>query len=526
MSISSETMMRIKNELTNAPHGHRSEVMRRWAIVVGLTPQTLYRKMDLGEREREASPVKPEYREWAKIVASVKKRPPEEAGEISTDQAVRIAIEAKLLPVSAMNVSPATIDRVMREMGTTKRSVRATRFQAKDPNQAHHFDGSTSNYFHIARRMPDGEYVLKMHRPAKHYKNKPIPEDRLRPVYYGLVDDHSGRRIADVVPAQGENAADSLIMIDRFWREFGVPKRLLADQGMLKKCLASSGYIKACGVELPQMMPYAKRGHGKIENPWKTFWQRWEKPFYAVDEWQKYEITLTEFRRRMQNHIEEMNAKPHRFERTISRMDAWRRVMLQGGIIVLPEDALARAHRVDERKVGVDGLISIDNIPYEVKGLHDVWVYVYRSMFDDKLVAEDKETGERYEVKDFKPIDEGEYRNYEDTPHERAIKDGAELTIGPEALPYQGLRTEDGGLSKNVVRMPIKRTEREVENVFDLERYASVEDAMEEFDGLFLEEKDWAAIEEVIRNNKMEKAFVRELAQEIRGELEARRAAI
>ena len=236
MSINPDVMRQIRTELATAPHGHKTVTLQRWALIVNLTPQTIYSQLGLNARTRKSEPLRPELRAWAKIVAGVKKRPPEEAGEISTDQAVRIAIEAKLLPVSAMDVPVGTFDRIMREIGTTKTAVRANRFQAKEPNQAHHFDASSSAFFYVARRMPDSEYILKMHRPAAgDYKNKPVPVDKLRPWYYGLCDDNSGRKIARLIVGQGENAADSLLAIDQFWRLFGVPKKLLADQGMLKK---------------------------------------------------------------------------------------------------------------------------------------------------------------------------------------------------------------------------------------------------------------------------------------------------
>ena len=537
MGINPEIMQQIKQALAIAPHGHKGETARRWALVVGLSEATLHRQLDRRTKARKSEPIRPELRDWAKIVAGIKKRPPEEAGEISTDQAVRIAIESKNLPVDAMNVPVQTFDRIMREIGTAKTSVRANRFQAKEPNQAHHFDASTSAFFFVARRMPDGEYILKMHRPSKHYKNKPVPVDQLRPWYYGLADDHSGRKIARLIVGQGENAADSLLAIDEFWRLFGVPKKLLADQGMLKKNLASSGYIHACGVLFPQMMPYQKRGHGKIENPWKTQWQRFEKPFYAVDEWAKFEITASEMNARLDAYMEEENLRPHRFEHNITRMDAWRRVMLSGGIVKLPEDALSRAHTMDKRKVGIDGLISLDNVPYEVKGLHDAWVYVYRSMFEDKMVCEDCETGERFEVKDFKPLDEGEYRGHVETAHQRVVKSGAELVIPASALPYME-RADRVGVNhgdavalvhKNIVRMPIKVTEREVENVFDVDHYATMEDAWAEI-GETVGPRLWSQnerrdIEKIVMEGNLAKDVVRELAIELREAVEMQRAA-
>jgi len=530
MGINPEIMQQIRQSLAIAPHGHKGEMVKRWALVVGLSEASLHRQLDRRSRVRTGEAKRPELREWAKLVAMVKKRPPEEAGEISTDQAVRIAIEAKLLPVSAMNVPVQTFDRIMREIGTTKTAVRANRFQAKAPNQAHHFDASSSAFFYVARRMPDGEFVLKMHRPAAgDYKNKPVPVDKLRPWYYGLCDDHSGRKIARLIVGQGENAADSILAINGFWREFGVPKKLLADQGMLKKCLATSGFIHACGVSFPQMMPYAKRGHGKIENPWKTQWQRFEKPFFAVDDWQHYEITATETNQRLIAYLEEENMRQHRFEKSITRMDAWRRVMLNGGIVTLPEDALSRAHTMDRRKVGIDGLISLGNVLYEVKGLHDAWAFVYRSMFDDKMVVEDCETGERYEVRDFKPLNEGEYRGHVETPHQVAVKNGAALIIPEAALPFQGSGSRVQGTG-NVVRMPIRVTEREVANVFDVTRYASVEDGWTDVCAI-VGPRRWADSErrdiiEIIEKNELDKEAVRAIAREIGEAVEMQRAAV
>ena len=528
MSINPEVMQQIRAELLSAPHGFKSELVKRRAEMYGVAPATIYRQLELNTRTRKGEPKRPELREWAQIVAMIKKRPPEEAGEISTDQAVRIGIESKNLPVAAMDVSVATFDRVMRDQGTTKKAIRAVRYQAKEPNRAHHFDGSTSNFFHIAGRMPNGEYILKMHRPAAGgYKNKPIPIDRLKPCYYGLVDDYSGRRIADVLPAHSENAQDSLMMLERFWREFGLSKKLLADQGLLKRCFATSRWIELVGVELPQMLPYAKRGHGKIENPWKTVWQRFEKTFYAVDDWQQYEITLTEFRRRLRNHIEEMNAKRHRYEKKITRMDAWRKVMLHGGITILPENSLAAAARETRRKVGIDGTFEYRGGHYEVRGsLCEAWVLVYEGIFTDVLVVKDEKTGERYEVKDFKPLDEGEFKNFEDTPHEKAVKAGAELTITDEALPYRTQKTEDRG--QNVVRLPIRKTERAIENVFDVEHYASLEDAWAEIHETvgprMWTETERAQVEQIIIEGKLTKEVVKELALELREAEEVQRA--
>jgi len=42
---------------------------------------------------------------------------------------------------------------------------------------------------------------------------------------------------------------------------------------------------------------------------WKTQWQRFEKPFFAVDEWKKFEITVTEMNRRLDLYSEKLHRK-------------------------------------------------------------------------------------------------------------------------------------------------------------------------------------------------------------------------
>lgn len=524
MSLNPEIMERIKAELLGAAHGHRTEVMRRWAIVVDLTPQTLYRRLDLNLRERKSEPKRPELRDWAMVIASVKKRPPEEAGEISTDQAVKIAASAGLIPVEAGDVHPSTYDRVMRELGYNKRTVRCSRIQADRPNKAHHFDASTSAYFYISRKAGD-DYVLRMHRPAKHYKNKPVPVDALRPWYYGIVDDHSGRMLSRCTAAQGESAADSMLFLSWAWAELGLPEELHADQGMLKKCLASADFISRLGVLLPEYTPYNKRAHGKIERPWRSTWQRFEKQFFAVDDWEKFELPLSEFNRRLLGFIEEQNARPHRFERGITRMDAWRRVMLTGGIVTLPADALATVARREKRKVDIDGTLEYHGQVHSVKGLHDAWVYVYEGVFEDRLVVEDIVSRERYEVKAFKPLNIGEFKNYNDTPHEKAVKAGADLAIRPEALLYREGKDARG----NIVSLPIKETEREVPSVFDTTKHATLEDAWkvigETVGPRLWTEAERRDVERIITDAKLDKEVVLDLAMDLREANELQKAA-
>src|SRR3989304_823124 len=396
MPVSPALVEQIRHELRNAPHGHKSVIAKRWAAVLDCSVQQVYRLAADGKKSARSSKAKkPDYHEWAKVVMMVKKRPPEGAGEISTDQAIEIAAAKGLIPLEALSVPIGTFDRIIRSFGVTKRKRRFTRYQAEKPNQAHHVDASSSKFFFVHRRVGN-DYVIRLHRPgANGYKNKPIPCDRLRPWIYGLVDDHSGRQIARYTIAAGESMADTLLFLQHAVSAVGLPEQLIADQGVLKKGLPSQDLIKRLHVALPEMMPYEKEAHGKIERPWRTAWQRFEKPFFAVDDWQKYEITEAELNRRFAVYLEEYNELPHRFEREITRMQAWRRISLHGGIVAIPENALATAAKRAKRKVGADGILQYEGGIYEVKGLHEADVYVIEGVFEDRLVVQDRATGHK-----------------------------------------------------------------------------------------------------------------------------------
>ncbi|MBE7415110.1 MAG: hypothetical protein HS130_07750 [Deltaproteobacteria bacterium] len=524
MAVSSAIVEQIRRELRDAPHGHKSVIARRWAEVLGVSLQQVYRiAADGPKKARSSSARRPEYREWAKAVAMVKKRPPDGAGEISTDQAVEIAAKRGLVPEEALSVAIGTFDRIMRETGVTRRKRRFTRYQAERPNLAHHIDASSSKFFYVHRRVGN-EYVLRIHRPgANGYKNKPIPCDRLRPWIYGLVDDHSGRMIARYTIAAGESMADALLFLQRAWSEIGLPEQLLADQGVLKKGLPSQDLIRRLDVSLPEMMPYEKEAHGKIERPWRTAWQRFEKPFFAVDDWQKYEITEAELNRRLDAYLEEYNSMSHRFEREITRMQAWGRIRLHGGIVTIPENALATAARRAKRKVGADGILQYEGGIYEVKGLHEADVWVFEGVFEDRLVVQEISTGDKYEVMRFAPVPLGEYRAHPETPHQQAVREASSLNISDAALPYTETREKD----ERIVEMPIRETERAIEDPFDTTTYASMEEAFRELIsivGTAISAIERRGIEELIAENGMKKEFVRDLALELRAEIEIRRA--
>ncbi|MGA3114826.1 MAG: hypothetical protein ABSF90_10400 [Syntrophobacteraceae bacterium] len=530
MALAESMIAQIRSEWLEAPIGVKSQIVASYAQALGIGYQTLYRQLCIARKrngERKICGIE----DAAGIVARVKKRPPKDMGEISTDQAVQLAISNRLIPQELCEVSNGTWNRVIRESGFAKKSRRVQRFQAEYPNQLHHVDASTSQIFYVHRQEGD-EFIFKMHGgSALGYKNKPVPI-RLRPWLYGLTDDYSGYHIARYTAAAGESLADNLQFLAWAWGKneekpfFGIPDRLKADQGPLMKGEASKEWLGRLEIDLDGSIPYAKEAHGKIERPWRTIWQRFERVFYAEADWKQFEITMTELNRRFrifQN--DEYNLEPHRYEKEITRLDAWRRINLRGGAVAMPENAIATAARRYIRTVSCDGCFSLDGTFYEVKGLHDAKVRVYEGIFEDRLVVEDLATGEKYETKKFAPAKLDDYRREKDTPHQRAVKDAEDLLMrntlygGDEAGSGE---PGAGSESRKVMRLPTRiRERRKIENPLGIDAYASVEAAMRDFLSICpvrLSEADREQVMDLIVENGLSKVFVRELALEVQAE--------
>jgi len=512
----------MRSEWEKARIGEKSGLITIWADNLECSVQTLYRHLGI-KRERKGKPKIDNIIKYARIVAEIKKKPPGDAGELTTDQAVQIALDCKVIPEDMRSVSISTFDRVARDMDLNKRVRRISRFQAERPNQLHHVDASTSRFFHVARKLPDGDYVLKLNkRISRQYKNKPTPIG-LRPWIYGVTDDHSGLHLARYVAAYGESLVDNLDFLGWAYSKnddkpfFGIPEHIKGDCGPMMKGDAAKKWLKRLGIANDPSPPYAKGGHGKIERPWRTMWQRFEKPF-SVDNPKTYEIALSELNRRFLIYInDEYNRRPHRYESDITRLEAWQRINHYGGAVAMPENAIKTAARRYDRTVGPDGCFSIDNIIYEVDGLHSAKVFVHEGIFDDKLVVTDQITGQKYEARPFVPLPYGEYRAYKETPHQVAVKAAQDLTLTNTL--YQTPKNQG-----NIAPFPtrIKET-RIIKNPLDIDTYPSMAAAMSDFigiSGMVPDPDDRESLKLLITEHELSRRFVRGLAMEVRAENE------
>jgi len=512
-----------------APQGLKTAVVAKWAERLDVAKETLYRALPTSRVRKKGDRLIEGIEAAVSAVAALKRTPPEHLGEISTAQAVELARANGLITEEQALASPGTYDRIMRDMGLNQRQRRIIRFQAERPNQLHHVDASSSKCFFISRKLPDGDFVMKLHAGVAGYKNKPVPI-RLRPWIYGLTDDHSGVHIARYVAAHGESAGDNMDFLSWAWGRnddsflFGLPEMIKGDCGPMMSSEGAPDWFDRLGIDIDPSEPLSKEAHGKIERPWRSQWQRFELPFFCESEWKKFEISMSEINRRFMLYQDEQNNRSHRFERTISRRQAWERISLYGGAVALPENAIRTVVRRWHRKVDPAGIMSIDNILYEVKGLHDAWVWAYQGVFENKMVVVDERTGLKYDVEDFAPNKLGEYSAAPETPHQKSVKQARELT-GVSNTLYQEKPAE----AANVARFPtrIKET-RQLENPLDTDRLPSMEAALREFQtvcGFVLSADDRVAVSDLINQNGLSRKYVVDLALEIQAEQFERRYA-
>ncbi|MGD9948646.1 MAG: hypothetical protein AB7U29_09230 [Desulfobulbus sp.] len=535
MAFTPEIELQIKAELQQAARGTKTAIVAKWASLLKCDAKRIW-ALQQTERVRGKKGNAP-LEAITRIVYQVKFRVPDGDSPISTDQAYAIACRNGELPEDAPKFHPGSIDRCARVNRLNKTARRIQRFQAEGPNQLHHVDASTSQYFHVVKALEDGDYLLKLHEgSSQNYKNKPLLI-KMKLLIYGVVDDYSGCLAARYVAAPGESAADNLAFLEWAWSKtdektlHGLPKSIKGDKGPMMRGKMTENLFTRLEVAIDPSEPGAKDAHGKIERPWRTIWQRFEKQFLAIDDRKKFEITLSELNRQFLIFLDiEYNRRDQRYEKGVTREQMWKRITLakHGGVRPLPEGAFSTTCEQIERKVGRDGTFSLNTEIFEVKGLHDAWVRVIKGVFTDDIIVQDVETGEKYEVIPFKPNPVGTFTAHPHTEHQKNVKAAKELQITQTLF-------QEKKMDEKIINLPIRTQEEQpFDPVFTIKKdtFDSAEEAMRHFieqsgERPLKGSDDWAVLEQAFTANGLCRQYVDELIQEVifRREDEKRRSA-
>jgi transposase InsO family protein len=519
----------IITDLKKAKHGEKRRIVVKWAEMLGVAPQTIYRALPKNATRRKRSAVRQHdgIEDAARIIAMLKYSCPEHRGTIITRDAKENALLNGMIDQRFATVPVGSFDRVIRDLGINQQRRRVQRFQAERPNEMHHVDASSSDCFYVSEQLPDGDYLLRLHKGHRDYKNKPIPVDGLRPWYYGVVDDHSGVFSARMIAARGESAADNMDFLCWAWSKqegkdlYGLPDKLKGDLGPMMRSPEFQEFLGRLNVDIDPSLPGEKEAHGKIEVSWSKIWRSFEKGFFMASDWKTFTIAMSELMERFGHWLERYNQNKHRFEKKISKKQMWERINRHGGAVLMPENGLHTIVRRWQREVRQDGTFSLDGTLYEVKGLHDASVWVYQGLFDGKMVVVDRKTGDKFEVDDFAPHKLGEFKEAAETGYQKTRKAAAELTGVQNKLytaEHQAMIATDQ--PRNVIKMPVKTTVREIVNPLDLDKYPSVNAAIADLQRLtgivwHKDDPERAGLAKYITENGLSRRFVADLAGEL-----------
>ncbi|HEX9080257.1 MAG TPA: hypothetical protein VF795_11760 [Desulfuromonadaceae bacterium] len=520
----------IKGEWEAAPYGQKGRVIKKAARLFQTSYQTLYAALGIGQKRKGEAQIEG-IEEAARTVARYKFMAPEHRRQKVTEDARDQAIANGDLEERFRDVPPGTFDRWLRKLGLVQKKARKERFQALRPNQLHHIDASASDAFYIAAQLPDGDYLLKLHKGHKDYKNKPLFDSgngKLQPWLYGYTDDYSGCWTARYVAAVAENALDNIDFLCWGWSPesgmpwFGLPERLMGDKGPMIRSKAIREFLGRTGIKVEKTMPGNKDEHGKIEKIWDVIWSRFEATFFTGD-WQSFTITLSELNRQLGIFARRWNSKrKHRYEKKYTRLQMWERINLCGGAVLFLADAIKTVVRAWDREVDQCGCFTIDGETFEVKGLHLAKARIYKGAMDGKMVAMDLRDGSKYEVVAFRPNALDEFRGNAKTEHQRVREEAAELT-GARPLLFVAeapAAVQEG--PRRVVKMRTRTSVREIDNPLNLDTYPSLAAAVWDFQQLaFLTRKDdfpaelREEVSALIAANGLSRRFVAGLAAEV-----------
>ena len=540
-----------------APSGWKSYTVQNQADTLGITFGTLYkmyRRMGFKMPQRKEKRTKGQPRtegliEMAEQIARIYAFIPQRAGrKPPLEDAMQKAFENGMLPEKAKYISVSTFARIIRERGMLNTEGIVLRFEAKTPMEQVQYDVSGSEYLYVVD-PGDGDPILRV-RSHKSYKNKDRFEN-LRVWYHAMIDDHSRYWLSMPFVAAGEASEEAVKFCKWAFAKKkderiifrGLPDRIYMDNGPLAKSEATRNFFeRQLGVEIKTHEPESPSDTGKIERKWRQLWSNFEVPEFLMDpHWDKREYRLSEVRAKLMNYIVELNSRKHP-NMACSTVDAWRTVMRTGGVIDVEESAFDRAFKRDKRQVGKDGIFSLENEKYFVKGLLDAEVWVYRGIIHQagdvraenlqplqQMVVEDCLTHKRYDVVPFEMPGLDEIRRDKMPEGVRIREEAEEMKKSMIPGAFRGIYepTPNSSQRGTAVRaedfqplqLPIRTREtREVADVFDVDIYHTIQDAMKEFCeivGVFIAPEERAAIEGLIAENGMKKQYVIDLALEI-----------
>lgn len=389
----------IQGEIERAGHGHRRAVVMRYAGMLGVSKDTIYREL------RKAF--------GKKKTLNRQKKVPQHLIDMIAD----MKIEAARLSLTEREMSTDICIDLLRERGvqgadqltvsTVNRRLREAGYRIDDPKvfvepeyatQEDQLDFSRSKYFQIWKYDPVREdYLMRVSGRELHYKKG---DRRLRTWICQVKNSFSRLRIARAYAATSEDGFIGLDTLYFYWCRPEdqhplryVPDCLKTDNGSFARRAEVKAALGALDIQFDKARPYNHDSQGKVESGFKSLWRRFEMPL-AYKLGAGATIYLSEYNELLHEHLAVKDAQlPHPVYKD-TREAIYRMGILRHPPRTVDVDILQVACRVFVRSVPQTLMIQLDGDAYEAPSYTmGKRVRVYRNMLGElmgELLEEDR----------------------------------------------------------------------------------------------------------------------------------------
>jgi hypothetical protein len=301
---------------------------------------------------------------------------------------IRIGEESGIIKPG--DLSRSQLDTRLRELGLNAKRV-YTRYEDKLVNEVHMLDFSVSEYFGVESHDGDDWKIVPLGKSAANpYKNKEGDASKMKLWLCSLVDSYSRLTYHMYVVSPGENMKMATEFLDScYYRNderlpvFCLPDRIELDQGSVGKSGDFREGMDRLGIDVVLKANKSDReakhqSGGKVERRFRSYWQT--EVFFAeilrrkeISQMHLHELNLLAY-----DECVELCEKKHPVRRrhTISqvynqglrsRALKYERGEIEVGNEYLNTSLFDVLYKQQYRTVDASGLISIDNIYYEIE---------------------------------------------------------------------------------------------------------------------------------------------------------------
>ena len=415
----------IIDEYRSAPYGSRTDKLRHYAALYGVSLATIWRRVKKAQGVKRK--ITPSYRipeDWIDRAAAHMVRVQMHDAKGRRPRAVDVIAEMERrgeIPVGALSAS--TLNRRLRERGVDDVKP-VSRWAEPFSNHTHYMDFSRSDVLGV--KGYDGDrYILEVRGNSPIYKNK-------RGQKFGLWvgggrDGRSGIFGAQYYTAAGESLFMGLDLLNFLWLRpaddlplYSPPYHVRFDRGSFGKSAEAKSLFNALGVSYTPASGN-KNAMAKIERKWRTLWQRFELKLLLRYE-RGYRMHLEDLNDLLYQHLLDEAEEEAPYDKGMTRRQKYEMDCLAYPRRIYDGDIGALATRPFRRKVGRDLSFSFDGDTYEAPARYmGKWVIVWRNINGD-LAAYGEEDNVYFNMHKFQVRFSGDYRSFKETYRDQVIK--------------------------------------------------------------------------------------------------------